>query len=221
MPAKDRSASPTVRSVRIALCVGLALLAVAVAVVLSGSPLVVVGTNSIAAHRRIASVEGGFHTCQSSGTLPAGTTAIRVSASANTGPRLTLTVRSRGRLIDSGERDEGWGVDETATVPIKRVPRTITGARICIAFGPVIEPIGLNGTLVNTTTAAGKREPVAMLRLEYLRAGRASWWSLASSVARRLGYGHQPSGRWVAFAVIALMLALVALVARLLWSETR
>ncbi len=207
------------RSVRIALAVGLALLALAVAVVLSGSPPIVVGNNNVAAHEQAAFVGGGFHTCQTVPTLPRGTTAIRLSASANTGPRLTLTVRSQGRVIDRGERDAGWGVTETATVPIARVPRTLSGPQICIAFAQVIEPIQLNGTPVHTPSARGGREGAVMLRFEYLLPRHSSWWSLASSVAHRLGYGHVPSGTWVVIVVIALMIALAALAARLVLDE--
>jgi hypothetical protein len=206
--------------VRVALCVGLTLLAGALALVLSGSPLIVIGSNAIPAHPKVAYVKGGFHTCQAAGTLPRGTTAIRLSASANTGPRIKLQVRSRARLITSGERDAGWGVDETVTVPVKRVPRSVASASICISFGQVIEPIQINGALMHAA-AAGKRGSVVLLRFEYLRRGHATWWSLASTVARHMGYGHGPSGTWVVFVVLALMIALIALATRLALRELR
>jgi hypothetical protein len=212
VPASDRSALPIVRSVRIALGVGLALLLVAIALVLSESPARVLGSNDVPARERAAFVNGGFHTCQTVATLPRGTTAIRLSASANTGPRLTLTVRSRGRVIDTGRRGAGWGVTETVTVPITRVPQTVTGAQICLAFGEVIEPIQINGTPAHATGAV-------LLRFEYLSPSQESWWSRASSVAHRLGYGRVPSGIWVVIVVIALMIGVALLASRLVLDE--
>jgi hypothetical protein len=207
--------------VRVALAVGLALLASAVVVVLSRSPLIVVGTNSVPAHPEVAYVEGGFSTCEIGGMLPQGTSAIRVSASANTGPRVTLKALSGPLLVTSGHRETGWGVDETVTVPVKRVPRTISDAKICLAFGPVIEELQINGAVVRTTTAGGKTHSAVALRLEYLRPGHESWWSLASSVARHMGLGHAPSGTWVVLLLIALMITVAALAAHLVLRELR
>ncbi len=206
---------------RVALAVGLALLASAVVVVLSRSPLIVVGTNSVPAHPEVAYVKGGFSTCEMGGMLPQGTSAIRVSASANTGPRVTLKALSGPLLVTSGHRETGWGVDETVTVPVKRVPRTISDAKICLAFGPVIEELQINGAVVRTTTAGGKTHSAVALRLEYLRPGHESWWSLASSVARHMGLGHAPSGTWVVLILIALMITVAALASLLVLRELR
>ncbi len=61
----------------------------------------------------------------------------------------------------------------------------------------------------------------AYLRIEYLRPGPGSWWSLASAVARRMGLGRAPSGTWVALLPLALMSVAVALAAWLVlgWLE--
>jgi len=203
--------------VRVALAVGLALAAAAVGVVLSGSPLTVAGTNSIRANRAVAYASGNSSRCQTSGTLPEGTSAVRISASANTGPRVTLEVLSGPLVITRGERDAGWGVNETVTVPVKQVSRTIPNASICMAFGPAIEPIQLNGAPVKATGGT----PDVTLRVEYLRPDRASWWSLASSVAGRMGLGHAPGGTWIVFLLIALMITVATLASRLLLRELR
>jgi len=210
-----------VRSVRVTLAVGLTLLVTAILVVLSGSPPTVVGTNSIHANRAVEYAKGGSSRCQPSGTIPGGTTAIRISASANTGPRVTLKALSGPLLITDGERDAGWGVDETVTVPVKRVPQTIPNAIICIAFGAAIEPIQINGATVQTRTGTGEIASAVLLRLEYLRPGNASWWSLASSVAGRMGRGHAPGGAWIVFLLIALMIAVATLASRLILRELR
>ena len=216
-----RTATRTARSVQIALAVGLALVAIAITVVLSRSPLTVAGTNSIPAFRGVAYAKGGSSGCQMSGTMPQGTTAIRISASANTGPTVTLKALSGGQVITQGKRPAGWGIDETVTVPVKRVSRTIPNVRLCVTFGPALEPVEINGAEVRTSTPSGKTVRGVRLRVEYLRPGHASWWSLASSVAHRMGLGHAPSGTWIVFLLIALMITVATLASRLLLRELR
>lgn len=204
---------------RVALAVGLAVAATAVGVVLSRSPLTVAGTNSIPANPAVASgAAEGSSLCQPSGTVPEGTTAIRISASANIGPRVTLKVLSGPLLITSGQRAAGWGVDETVTVPVKRVPRTIPAATICIAFGEGIEPVQINGA---RTTAGARTGEGLTLRVEYLRPRHSSWWSLAPSVASRMGLGHAPGGTWIVFLLMAIMITVAALASRLILRELR
>src|SRR5262249_13894834 len=52
-------------------------------------------------------------------------------------------------------------------------------------------------------------------RIEYLRPAHGSWWARASSVAHRMGLGHAPSGTWIVFGEIALMIAITVLASRL------
>jgi hypothetical protein len=215
-------------SVRVALAVGLVLTAVALVVVLSGSRLVVAGTNSIPTYPAVGFLGGGTSHCQPSGTVPQGTTAIRISASADTGPSVTLKVLSAGRPVTSGERAAGWGIDETVTVPVARVARTIPAATICVAFGQAVEPVLINGTRVPTEIrSTGPRSTpesnseALRLRVEYLRPGPDSWWSMVSSVAHRMGLGHWPSGTWIVFVLLAIMLAIAALASRLVLGELR
>ncbi len=209
-----------VPTVGAALAVGLVLAAIALVIVLSGSPLTVAGTNSIPANPEIASVKGPSGACQPAGTVPAGTSAIRISASANTGPSVTLKVFSGALLIAQGKRAAGWGVSETVTVPVTRVPRTIPAASLCIALGPSIENVQLNGAVVKGAPGSHGAGGVA-LRIEYLRPEPSSWWSLASGVTHRMGLGHAPGGSWVVFLVIALMLAVAALASHLALRELR
>lgn len=51
--------------------------------------------------------------------------------------------------------------------------------------------------------------------VEYLAAGRGSWWSRLSSVAAHLGLGRAYSGAWIALLVAALMAAVGVLAVRL------
>jgi hypothetical protein len=207
--------------VLIALAVGLALVAIAIGVVLSRAPLAVIGTNAIPATRGVAFAKGGSSGCQEAGTVPAGTSAIRISASANTGPEVTLKVLSGSQVVTQGKRPAGWGINETVTVPVTRVPRTIPNAEVCLAFGQSLEPIEINGSTVRTTTPSGTSKTGVRLRIEYMRPAHQSWWSLVSDLARRMGFGHAPSGTWIVFLLLALSVAIVALASRLLVRELR
>ncbi len=188
----------------------------AVGVVLSQSPLTVAGTDSIPANFDISGTKGGSSGCQAGGTLPQGTSAIRISATANTGPSLRVQAVSGPLIITQGKRDAGWGVTETVTVPVKRVSRTVPNTTICIALGPSAANIQINGALGPKTTVGGKTGRPVRFRLEYLRPGPRSWWRMASSVASRMGLGHTPGGTWIVFLLIALMITVATLASRLI-----
>jgi hypothetical protein len=219
--------------VRIALAVGLALALLALGVVLSRSPLTVVGTNAshlnanpfrTSASPLNASVQvpkRGSNTCQQVLELPEGTSAIRVSATANVGPRVTLSALSGPTVITHGTRGAGWGIAESVTVPVQPTPRAIANANICLAFGPAA--IG-RAFLYGVWTLNGPPDlphSAVTPRFEYLRPGPASWWSLAPSVITRMGFGHAPSGTWVVFVVLGLMITLATLAVRLVLRELR
>jgi len=207
---------------RVALAVGLALMAVALGAVLSRSPLTVAGTNSITARPDDVLGGTGADTCQQQGgALPRGTSALRISVSANLGPGVIVEVLSGSTVLARGERGSGWGVQETVTVPVNTVPRAISNPRICVTLGPTVEAVEFNGAVTSAVTAGGQAGKYVRLRFEYLRPGHASWWSLASSVARRMGFGHAPSGTWVVFLLIALMITIATLASRLVLRELR
>jgi hypothetical protein len=201
--------------VGLALAAGFTVLAVALGVVLYRSPLTVAGTNGVPANLAVAFIHGGPVSCQAAGTLPRGTQAIRVSFSANTGPSVSLRVLSGSSVVTEGEHAAGWGIDETVTVPVKRVPQTIRDAFVCPTVGPVVEPLQVNGSRVST---AGGGHGV-LLRMEYLRPGPSSWLSLVGSTARHMGLDHAPGGAWVAYLLIAVMLLIAVLIARLVFRE--
>jgi hypothetical protein len=54
-----------------------------------------------------------------------------------------------------------------------------------------------------------------------LRPGTKSWWSMASSIAYHMGLGHAPSGTWIVFLLIVLVLGVVFIVVRLTLEELR
>ncbi len=207
------------RSVRVALAVGLVALVAVLVVVLSQSRLSVAGSNSVAAQHELTSLPGGSKGCEEAGTLPAGTTAIRVSLGANVGPTVNLQALSGPVVVAQGKRGAGWGFAASTTVPVKRVSQTINTDRVCVALGADSYRIIFYGSSGYVTTVTGQRGVARRFRVEYLRPGHRSWWSLASYVAHRMGFGHAPSGTWVVYLLIALMITIATLASRLILRE--
>jgi Predicted membrane protein (DUF2142) len=201
--------------VAVALAAGLALLALALGLVLSGSALVVAGTNSIPAAQTLGYSKGGNLGCAKSGTLPRGTSAIRLSLGSNLGPTVSLKVLSGSRVITDGSRGAGWGIAETVTVPVRPLPHPVPEVSICVTLGPVVEHLEVKGAVVRAILPGGGQHLAERFRVEYLRPGHASWFSRLSSVADRMGLGHAASGTWVVFVELALMIAVAILSIRL------
>jgi hypothetical protein len=197
--------------------VGLTLTLLALALVLSGSPTTVVGSNSVPPPLRpLAAFKGGQRLCEQGGTVPQGTSAIRVSLASHTGPRVTLTADSGGLHITHGTVAAGWGIAASVTIPVERVSRAAPNSRVCISFGRSVEPVQVRGAIEQqVTTPTGGVQNRGRFRIEYLRPAHKSWWAQASSVAHRMGLGHAPSGTWIVFGEIALMIAVTVLASRL------
>ena len=210
------------RSVRTTLVVGLGITAVAVAVVMAGAPMTVLATNSIHQNEQLATTDYKADACQSGESLPRGTTAIRLSLGAFTGPAVAVKAISAARVVVSGERGSGWA-GQTVTVPVTAVSRTISPVKICFSI-PVVgdEQVTVFGGSTAPSLAARTRSGAALagrLRIEYLQEGRSSWLSLLPSVARHMGLGRAWSGIWIAPLVAMLMLAATITTSRLIRRE--
>lgn len=209
------------RRVAVALAIGLAATAVAVGVTLTRSPPTVIAMN-FAQRQLLGSAAGPLAACQAGETLPRGTSAIRLGLEAFTGPRVTLAVYAGGRVIARGEHGSGW-TGNVVTFPIAPARTARTGVTICFAFRIQDETLDARGELTKPSLAAhsiGGSPLPGRVRVEYLRQGR-SWWSLAPSVARRIGLGHALSGVWNVVLVLVLMSALVLCATRLALRELR
>ncbi len=211
-------------SARVGLALGLALTAIAAAIVLSGSPPVLAGTNGVVAapYPPLASVPGAGRGCQAQETVPAGTSAIRLSLEASAGPRVSLAVLSDGRTLARGASVKGW-LGRVVTVPVAPLKRTIHHATVCFSFAGAEERVSLLGvrTAPGRAPHSGARELPGRIAVEYVRAGSSSWWSLAPSVARRMGLGRAWAGTWVAAMVALLMATGIVLASWLTLREAR
>jgi Predicted membrane protein (DUF2142) len=202
------------RAVRIALAGGLALLAIAIVARVSRSPLLVVGTNSVEPTAHLVVRKGETSLCQSNEVLPLGTSAMRLWISVNIGPRVTVAALSGSRVIAQGEQSSGW-TGAVVTIPIAPVPRRSSEATVCIGLGPLVERIYLVGGQSHQRGGG----PSTKMRIEYLRPGGRSWWTKASSVARRMGLDRDPGGAWIALIPLVLMAAATALTALLILGQ--
>ena len=205
----------------VALLAGLALTAIALAVTLSGAPSVVAATNGVPLEARLAKTAGSVEICQPDETLPRETSAIRLALEAAIGPQVRLDVYSGAHLITAGTRSSGWTAG-SVTIPVGPLPYTTANATLCFTIGRSRVPVTAFGAPAPRAIAARYSEAQVLsgrVRSEYLRAGRASWWSQALSVARRMGLGRSLSGTWIALLVLVLVLGLSLLAAWLVVRE--
>jgi hypothetical protein len=173
-------------------------MASAVAILLSQSPPVVARSNAVPTLELIGGISGPFETCQRGETLPAGTTAIRLSLESMFGPRVAVRVLGPGGALTAGEVASGWG-RQSVTVPVQPRPRTVAGVDVCFAFAPKDETVLVRGAEHGPGTGR--------FRVEYLRPGTRTWWALAAPIARHMALGRAAAGIWVVFAAAAGMLA--------------
>jgi hypothetical protein len=141
------------RGVRIALVAGLALTALGLALTLSSAPAVVAPTRSVPIEGELEETQRGVSVCQGNETVPGGTTAIRLSLKAMLGPRIELKAFAGGRILTSGRSLAGW-TSGAVTVPVRRVARTVTGAKVCLALAVRDETVMVLGGHTPTSSAA-------------------------------------------------------------------
>jgi hypothetical protein len=191
---------------KITLGTGLLVGAIALAVTLSQSPVTVAGVSTVA-QANIGSSSTTTSECEPGGTLPSATTGIRLRAFAFLGSRVAVEVLEHGRVITRGGRGSGWTAG-AVTVPVRPLARTRLGVELCFALfvnGDETENFVGESTAGALAAHATGDDLSGRVRAEYLRPGRSSWWSLALSVARRMGLGHAWPGTWSVLLVIALM----------------
>ena len=192
--------------VRLALAIGLALTALGVAVTLSRSPPIVVGSNEVRETSFVGYAHPGVQVCQAGEALPQDTSAIRLALDARLGPKVSVRVLAGTRTISSGIRGSGWSAG-SVTIGVRPLQRAVANVSVCFTGGPQYEPLGVEGSQSSPSTAASTATGrlSGRTKIEYLHSGHSSWWSLASGVAERLGFGRGVSGTWITGLIIALM----------------
>ncbi len=207
--------------IKVALGVGLALIALVFVVTLAHAPLTV-ARRGVATEHTLVSTAKPAAACQERETLPRGTAALRLSLTAALGPRVTVKVLSGSRVIAHGATPPGWS-DASVTVPVQPLSRTVAPVKVCFAMTQMNGKIAMRGTRTIPAVAVQTSEgPLAgRMGIEYLRPGDDSWWSQVTAVAGRLGLGHAANGAWNALLVIALVASFVTLSSWLVVKELR
>jgi hypothetical protein len=162
-------------------------------------------------------IAGDAEVCQANETLPAGVSAIRLSLLTYFGPAVRVKLSAGPSVLAHGARGPGWS-GTAVTVPVSPRRRAVAHVRLCVNVAPNSELIGFTGVRASARRAAVLNgEPMNVrLGVEYLAAGRGSWWTRILAVARHIGIGHALSGTWVALLIAALVAGVGGLAARLL-----
>lgn len=156
---------------------------------------------------------GGSARCQGGELLPRDAAALRISLRSARGPALGVVALAGGRRVASGRRAAGWS-GASVVVPLADRPARDVAARVCVT-------LGASGSRVDVLGSPAAPPAPARMRIDYLRAGRESWFSLLPSIAARLGRAHAWSGPSVAIAVALLTALAVALALRVALAEAR
>ncbi len=197
--------------VRVALAVGLVLIALAFVLTLAHAPLSV-ARRGVAPERTLVGTTKPAAACQGNETLPRGTTALRLSLTAALGPRVTVKVLSGSHAITHGTTQPGWS-DASVTVPVRALSHTVAPVTVCLAMSQMNGKVAMRGSgtgPAQAATSGGERLPGRM-NIEYLHPGASSWWSQATAVAHRLGLGRTASGTWNAVLVMVLAASFITL----------
>lgn len=197
----------------IVLAAGLALIAAIVGLTLARSPPTLAGTNGIPAEHPVGIAEQAIGACQAGETLPAGTTAIRLSLIAIIGPRVSVRVMSGPKLLTHGSTAPGWTTSEV-TVPVAPLTRSVSHVKVCVGLSDLDGEVDVHGKLTGPALAAVSATGQHLrgrFRVEYVRAGHASWLSLLTSIARHMSLGRSGGGIWIVFFILALALTVVVL----------
>jgi hypothetical protein len=204
-----------------ALAVGLVLTGIALVATLAHSPLTVVGSNRIPATNYVElNTKHRLTSCQPSGTIPKGTSAVRIGMEGVFfAPAVTVKVFMGSRLLTEGRLNAGGTSAPTVTVHVKRLDRAVSGARVCLAVGPALESIRYYGVPSHSSGPGSSELQQATLHVQYMRPSTKSWWSFVSPIAYHLGLGRAPSGTWVAFLALLLALVVVVVASRLTLEE--
>jgi hypothetical protein len=193
-----------------ALAASLVVLTFAVGATLLRSPPTLAGSNGVQTALEFETVTGRFEGCQGNEVLPRHTTAVRLSLDSVLGPRIQVKVLVGKRVVTSGYRDAGWTAADV-TIPLRPLARAISGAKLCFRFHAIDEGVGLVGQRTSGPVRPGT--VAGVVKVEYLRPGGDSWWSLASSVAGNMSFGHAWSGGWIVPFLAVAMGAVLGIVA--------
>lgn len=208
--------------VALVLAIGLLATAVAGVAILARSEPRRSGTNLIADSGFVIPLAPGQQLCEPGELLPGDTGGLRLAADsgASAGPRLTAHIFSARGAVSSGVLAPGWH-SGAVLIPIRRVARTLASAIVCLRNAGS-RPVSFGGSAPASgfvIELAGK--PFGgRLRIEYMRPGSESWFSLLPTLVHRFSLAKSDIVRhWAWVAVLVLMLLAIALAGRTMLRE--
>jgi hypothetical protein len=213
MPRWRRALTP----VRAVVAIGLLAVALAAFITLARSAPRRAGTNLTTDTGFVIPLAAGQQLCEPGELVPGDTAALRVSASsgAQPGPRLDLSVTDARGTVSAGGVPAGWR-SGTLTIPLSRVRQTVPGAQICLVNRGHLQVL-FGGSVPDSNfyLALGGRPFNGRLRIEYMRPGSESWFSLLPTLMHRFSLAKADVVRhWAGSAAIVLMLLAIALAVR-------
>jgi hypothetical protein len=211
---------------RIALAVGLAVVAGVLAIDMSGRAVRIADSNHTPEAAFVATAPGGATVCQPVPPPPPDAARARLLIGTYGRPLPDLAVRFvslAGAVTARGEL-AGGGAQGHVEIPFRRVPGDALATSMCvqnlgrdkIAIAGVGVPPGPGSERIDGTPAPGA------ISITLFRAGHESWWSLLGALDQRFTLGKAGLlGAWT-FPLCALMLLGVwVTVVRLLVKEAR
>lgn len=199
--------------VRLAIAIGLVLVAGMIAVGLFRSVHPATGDNG----REIQLLAGirmlpGQQACQKPERVPAATGELRVivsTAGKPAGP-LVVSVTVGGRTLAKGTSSGGF-VDSPVQIPITRQDAELSGATVCVrnAGTKPVAILGQNAPVRQAAVVSGDPAPPhGSMRLEWFEDKTQTRISSASDIARRYPLAKASFlGRWTMWVMLALLLA--------------
>lgn len=209
-----------VRVVKLTLGLGVALLIAVCGYALTRSPPRVLRAGTEASVL-LGGLYGDGAACQADEVLPAGASAIRLSIVAYVGARIRVTAYSGSRVLTEGSRGPDW-TGTSVTVPVTPLSHSASDVKVCFDVSPNSESLFPRGTEVppsEALTGLNGERLSGRLDIEYLGAGRGTWWSRVLTVARHMGLGRAFSGTWIVLLIAAMVAAVGILAGRLVLRE--
>jgi hypothetical protein len=208
--------------VKVAIGLGLAIVGAGVLIALSLRAPREQGSNTRVELSGLAvSIPGHGKRCQYGEHVPGGTHALRIFASAVRPPDgpLDVTVARPGRrgvpphVVASARLPFGLSSLSTRAPLRPAVRRNLSDAQVCLynRGRQAVQAAGnLTPILGSGANPNGERLPDEA-RIDYMRAGKESWWSLSPTVAGRFGLMQTSFfGSWTMWAMFAALAGLWA-----------
>lgn len=208
--------------VRATVALGLLALMIAAFATLAQSAPRRSGTDLTADTGFVIPLAAGEQLCQPGELVPGHTGGLRLDASSGAvaGPRLQAAMSVGDRRLASGALAAGWRTG-AITIPISRVAETTQGVTVCVVNrGPGKVSFGGSVPDANFYVVLGAKPLSGRMRIDYMRLGSESWLQLLPALTHRFSLAKGDLVRhWAAPAALLLMLAAVALAARMILRE--